>query len=171
MLYVSQGGILKREYELWKSVRDFWKTGKTGFVLFLISLFGIIYSYMALNYEITKGWNGHASVQNVVKDLSAFIPVGAFLVGIIVGGIDIIMLLSDWYLARQEKRIQAAQEEAKAEGFEQGKAEGKAEGIAEGVAEAYRQIAEWDERRKAAEARGEPFTEPPPGTPQNGSEK
>ena len=188
MLYINVGeGILKKEYELWKSVRDFWKTGKTGFVLFLVSLFGSIYSCIALNYEITRGWNGYVSVQNVVKDISAFIPVDVFLVGMIVGGIDFIMLLSDWYLARQEKRIQAAVEEAeaeaKAEGFEQGKAEGKAEGIAEGkaegiaegkaegIAEAYRLIAEWDARRKAAEARGEPFTESPPGTSQNGSEK
>ena len=45
-------GTLKKEYELWKSVRDFWKTGKTGFVLFLISLFGIIYSYVALNCQV-----------------------------------------------------------------------------------------------------------------------
>ena len=89
--------------------------------------------------------------------------------------IDIIMLLSDWYLARQEKRIQAAQEEAKAEGLEQGIEQGIEQGLEQGLergrAEAYQQIAEWNERRKAAEARGEPFTEPPPGTPQNGSEK
>ena len=158
---------MRKEYKLWKSVRDFWTTGKTGFALFLISLFGIIYSYMALNYEILRGWNGHVSVQNVVKDISASIPVAGLLVGIIVGGIDAIMLLSDWYLARQEKRIQTAVEEAeakaKAEGLEQGKAQGKAE--------AYQQIAEWNERRKAAEARGEPFTEPPPGITQNGSEQ
>jgi len=69
------------------------------------------------------------------------------------------MLLSDWYLARQEKRIQTAVEEAEAKA----KAEGKAE--------AYREIAAWNERRKAAEARGEPFTEPPPGITQNGSER
>ena len=150
---------MKERYGLWKSARDFWKTGKTGFALFLISLFGIIYSYVALNYEISRGWNGHVSVQNVVKDISAFIPIAGLLVGIIVGGIDIIMLLSDWYLARQEKRIQAAVEEAKAEG----KAEGKAE--------IYREIAAWDTRRKAAEARGEPFIEPPPGMPQNHPEK
>ena len=162
---------MEKQHRLWNTVRDFWKTGKTGFVLFLISLFGVIYSYMALDYEITKGWNGHLSVQNVVKDVSAFIPVGAFLVGIIVGGIDIIMLLSDWYLARQEKRIQAAQEEAKAEGLEQGIEQGLEQGLERGRAEAYQQIAEWNERRKAAEARGEPFTEPPPGTPQNGSEQ
>ncbi len=68
------------------------------------------------------------------------------------------MLLSDWYLNRQEKRIQAA------------KAEAKAEGKAEGKAEVYREILEWDRRRREAEARGEAFTEPPPGTSQNGSE-
>ena len=150
---------MKKRYRLWNTALDFWKNGKPGFVLFFISLLGSIYSYMALDYEIAKGWNGHASVQNVVKDISAFIPIGVFLVGMIVGGIDIMMLLSDWYFARQEKRIQAAEEAAKAEGFEQGKTE------------VYQQIAEWDERRKAAEARGEPFTEPPPGRPQNGAEK
>ena len=69
------------------------------------------------------------------------------------------MLLSDWYLARQEKRIQAAVEEA------------KAEGRAETKAEIYREIAAWDTRRKAAEACGELFTEPPPGMPQNHPEK
>ena len=105
-------------------------------------------------YEITKGWNGHESVQNVLKDISAFIPVGGVLVGMMVGGIDVVMLLSDWYLDRREKRIQAA----------------KAEGKTEGKAEVYREIVEWDRRRREAAARGEEFTEPPPGVPQNGSE-
>ena len=150
---------MKKFSEFWRdSVRDFWKTGKAGFALFLISLFVTIYSYIALEYEIAKGWSGHESVQNVLKDISAFIPVGAAFVGMMVGGIDLMMLLSDWYLNRQEKRIQAA------------KAEAKAEGKAEGKAEAYREVFEWDRRRREAEARGEAFTEPPPGTPQNGSE-
>ena len=70
------------------------------------------------------------------------------------GGIDLLMLLSDWYLARQEKRIQVA----------------KAEGKAEGKAEVYQEIVAWQARRTAAEARGETFTEPPPGVPQNGTE-
>ena len=170
---------MKKFSEFWRdSVRDFWKTGKAGFALFLISLFVTIYSYIALDYEIAKGWKGHESVQNVLKDISAFIPVGAAFVGMIVGGIDLMMLLSDWYLNRQEKRIQAAKMEAKAEGKAEGIAEGKAEGIAEGKAEGiaegkaevYREILEWDRRRREAEARGEAFTEPPPGTPQNGSE-
>jgi len=69
------------------------------------------------------------------------------------------MLLSDWYLERREKRVQMA------------KAEAKAEGIAEGEAKVYREIAEWDRRRREAEARGEEFTEPPPAPPEKQSPK
>ena len=43
--------------------------------------------------------------------------------GIIVGGVDFTMLLSDWFLERQEKRIQAARKEGYAEAkAENGKA-------------------------------------------------
>ncbi|MDE0465482.1 MAG: hypothetical protein OYL97_00385 [Candidatus Poribacteria bacterium] len=45
------------------------------------------------------------------------------------------------------------------------KAQVSAEARAEGRAEAYREMAEWNSRRLAAEARGEKFTEPPPGAP------
>ena len=157
--------VLIKWSEFWRAVRDFWRTGKAGFALFLISFFILIYGYIALDYETTRGWKGHESVQNVLDDISTFIPVGAALVGMIVGGIDLIMLLSDWYLNRQEKRIRAAEAAAKAEG----KAEGKVEGKAEGRAEVYREIAAWHARRTEAEKRGEEFTEPPPGPPQNGS--
>ena len=47
------------------------------------------------------------------------------------------MLLSDWFLARQEKRIQAAREEGYAEGYAGGYAGGYAEGYAEGREEGY----------------------------------
>ena len=49
------------------------------------------------------------------------------------------------------------------------KAQVSAEARAEGRAEAYREVAEWNRRRMAAEARGEKFTEPPPIPPQNPS--
>ncbi len=158
---------MKQIRTFWQAVRDFWRTGKTGVALFLISLFALIYGYIALNYEITQGWKGHVSVQNVTKDISAFIPVGAAFVAMIIGGIDLIMLLSDFIEARREKRIAAATEAAKAEGI----AEGKAEGIAEGEARAYRKFAEWERRRKEAEDRGEEFTEPPPIQPQENSQE
>lgn len=67
--------------------------------------------------------------------------------------IDFIMLFSDWYYDRREKRIRAAEAAPKAEG--------KAEGIAEGQAKVYREIADWDRRRKEADARGEEFSAPP----------
>ena len=73
------------------------------------------------------------------------------------------MLLSDFIQARREKRIEAAKVE--------GKVEGIAEGIAEGEARVYRKFAEWDRRRKEAEARGEAFTEPPPTQPQEQSQE
>ena len=65
------------------------------------------------------------------------------------------MLLSDFIQARREKRIEAA----------------KIEGIVEGEARVYRKFAEWDRRRKEAEARGEEFTEPPPTQPQEQSQE
>ena len=88
------------------------------------------------------------------------------------------MLLSDFIQARREKRIEAAKVAAKVAAKEEGRAKGRAEGIAkgrakgiaegrakgraEGEARAYRKCAEWNRRRKEAEARGEAFTEPPP---------
>ena len=113
--YKIRENNLNQYRTLWQSVREFWKTGKTGVALFLISLFAFIYGYIALGYEVTQGWNGHVSVQNVIKDISAFIPIGGVLVGMIIGGIDLIMLLADFVQARREKRIEAAKEEAKKE--------------------------------------------------------
>ena len=53
-------------------------------------------------------------------------------------------------------------EQGKAEGIEQGKAEGIEQGKAEGIAAAYQQWQTWNARRMEAEAKGEPFDEPPP---------
>ena len=73
---------------------------------------------------------------------------------------------------KKERELKAqvsaeARAEGRAEGITEGRAEGRAEGITEGRAEAYREIAEWNNRRITAEERGEEFTEPPPIPPQN----
>ena len=134
----------------WQTVRDLWRTGKTGVILLLVSLFVIIYGSIALDYEITKGWKGHESRQNVVEDISEFIPIAIWFVGMIVGGIDCIMLLSDWYYDRLQKRreererqreererqIEVLQAEAREQGLEQGLEQGRKEGYAEGYAAA-----------------------------------
>lgn len=159
IIYNGMEDILKKLGDFWQVVRDFWKTGKTGIALFLISLFALIYGYVALEFEITQGWKGHVSVQNVVKDISAFIPVGGTFVAMMIGGIDLMMLLSDFIQARREKQIEAA------------KVAAKAEGKAEGKAEVYQEIQEWDRRRREAEARGEEFTESLPTQQQETSQE
>lgn len=60
-------------------------------------------------------------------------------------------MISEKYLKRQREQ-----------GHAEGHAEGLAEGHAEGLTEERRRWVEWNERRMAAEAAGEDFTEPPP---------
>ena len=50
----------------------------------------------------------------------------------------------------------------RAEGIEIGKAQGLEQGRAEGIRQAYQEIADWNNRRLEAEAKGIPFDEPPP---------
>ena len=61
-------------------------------------------------------------------------------------------------------------EQGRAEGVEQGRAEGveqgRAEGVEQGIATAHRQWQDWNTRRMEAEAKGEPFNEPPPTPPE-----
>lgn len=86
----------------------------------------------------------------------------------IIGGIDFIMLLSDFVYDRRMKRLEAAKKEveaAKKEAKQEGIEEGREEGIEAGKAEVYQEVQEWDRRRKEAEERGEAFTEPLPTQP------
>ena len=54
-------------------------------------------------------------------------------------------------------------------GIEQGIEQGIERGIEQGIAAAYRQWQKWNARRIEAEAKGEPFNEPPPTPPENGA--
>lgn len=47
------------------------------------------------------------------------------------------MLLSDWFYERREKRIQAESEKGREEGRKKGREEGREEGRREGYAEGY----------------------------------
>ena len=67
--------------------------------------------------------------------------------------------INDWL----EKRRRQARAEGIAEGMAEGIAEGRVRGAAEGRAELVAEVVAWNERRLAAEARGESFDEPPPG--------
>ena len=65
--------------------------------------------------------------------------------------------MADRLKERREQR-RAEREKFKAEMI----AEGRAEGMAEGRSELAAEVAAWNERRLAAESRGEKFDEPPP---------
>ncbi len=161
---------MKNVSTFWQAVRDFWRTGKTGIVLFLISLLALIYGYIALEFEISQNWKGHVSVQNVTKDISAFIPVGGAIVAMIIGVVDLMMLLSDFIEARREKRIAAAVAAASEEAKAIGKEQGLEQGLEQGREEVYRAwYANWEKRKTTATEKGLPFDEPPPPNPNNHS--
>lgn len=50
-------------------------------------------------------------------------------------------------------------------------AQARVEGLEQGFKQGLEEVAEWDRRRRDAEARGEEFTEPPPTRPKSPSER
>ena len=134
--------------------REFWKTGKTNFVLTIGLILGTLFLFYAVYQEINSGWKGYKSLRIVLTDTSVFIPVGGLIAGILTLIGDLMMLWSD----RSEKRIQEAAAKAAAEAA----AEARAEGIKEGKAELAQKVIAWNFRRLEAEKSGQPFNEAPP---------
>ena len=104
--------------------RDLWKNSKTSIALFLGSILFISYSRIAIRYEIGQGWSGHPSVQNVILDISRFIPVAGAAVAALILFIDIVVLvcgfLVDWRKKRLQEAIESAVEEARSEAYREG---------------------------------------------------
>ena len=92
--------------------RDLWKNSKTSIALFLGSILFLAYSVVAVRYEIGQGWSGHASVQNVLLDISRFIPVAGAAVAALILFIDVILFLCGFWVDWRKKRFQEAIEEA-----------------------------------------------------------
>ena len=122
-------GILEKENGFGQPLRDLWKNSKTGVALLFGSTFFLIYSFFAVKYEIGNGWSGYPSVQNVLDDISKFIPVAAAVVTTLIGGIDLVVFLSSWYGDWRKKRFQeaveAAIQKARDEGYQEGYAAGQ----------------------------------------------
>ena len=129
---------------MWKNIRHFWRTGKTGVALFLLTVVVSVYTYIIVKSQAVQTW------KQDIADISIFIPVAGVIVGALIGGVDFIMFLSDWYNERQQKRIKEAE----------------AEGLAKGAAKYYAAVKNWNDRRIEAESKDEDFDEPMP-TPQN----
>ncbi len=74
------------------------------------------------------------------------------------------------YRKERDERVRAegrkeGRERGMAEGRERGMAEGRERGMAEGREEMAQKWQAWNQRRQAAEDRGEPFDESPPLSP------
>ena len=102
------------------SWRDLWRNSKTSIALLLGSLLFLGYSVVAVRYEIGQGWSGHPSVQNVLLDISRFIPVAGAAVAALILFIDIIVLLVDWRKKRFQEVIKEAVEAAQSEAYKKG---------------------------------------------------
>ena len=147
-----------------------------AFIVFTIEVG--TYAAFLIPYELAKGKPTMETTQNIVAHLGNFLMVAFGSVVLIFGGIDIMMILRDYFRAEREKRIQREADAARAQGLAEGKALGIAEGRTKGIAEGrtegrtegnvdmYQQWAAWNMRRLDAETKGQPFTEPPPPPPQ-----
>ena len=151
------------------SVRDV----ETAIVHF--GIMELIYPFLIIGYVLIKG--GYTPLETLFLILRNFPLCMQIGIGLIIfkEAVDI-MLFRRWSEAKADFAVQL--EQAKTEGIAAGRAEGIAEGIArgkvegiaegktegraEGVAERDRQWAAWNNRRIEAEAKGEPFHEPPP---------
>ena len=104
--------------------RDLWRNSKTSIALFLGSILFLAYSVVAVRYEIGQGWSGHPSVQNVLLDISRFIPVAGASVAALILFIDIIVLVFglwvDWKKKRFQEAIKEAVIEARSEAYREG---------------------------------------------------
>ena len=112
---------MKNENGFW---HDLWKNSKTSIALSLGSVFFIVYSVIAIRYELGEGWSGHPSVQNVFLDISRFIPVAGAFVAALILFIDVILFLYglwvDWRKKRFQEAIEAAVAEARSEAYKEG---------------------------------------------------
>jgi uncharacterized membrane protein YebE (DUF533 family) len=125
-------------------MRSFWRSSKTGVALFLLTSVVSVYTYIVLKSQAVQTW------KQDIEDISTFIPLAGVIVGVLIGGVDFIMFLSDWYYERKQKLIKEAE----------------AVGLAMGAAKYYAAVKNWNDRRIKAESNGEDFDEPMP-TPQN----
>ena len=128
------------------------------------------YATFLIPYELAKGKPAMETTQAIVAYMGDFLMVAFGSVVLIFGGIDIMMILRDYFRAEREKRIQREADAARAKGLAEGKAQGiaqgRTEGRTEGTVDMYQQWAAWNARRLDAAANGQTFTEPPPPPPQ-----
>lgn len=90
----------------WHILRNHWQIGvvRVAFIAILTFAYVIFYSKIALDYEIGNQWKGYQSIQNLMKDISAFIPIAGVFAAIHAAEVEVIMVFSEIYKNIREKR-------------------------------------------------------------------
>ena len=116
------------------------RNAENAMIVFTMCALAILVGVFLHEY-VLKGNGFVDSLYTVAYNISKILS-AATMVTIFEEGIDIMFQRIRDSLKREERLIDKAKKEAKNE--------------------VYKEVADWDQRRKQAEARGVPFTEPPP---------
>ena len=149
-----------------------------GYALFLFVISLLVYAgFSAADYLRTDGWRGFKTVRAIFHDTSQSLPVLGVAPIVILVIWEFLMILYEIVKAqieeRQRSRIAAHEARGEERGIKLGEERGEERGIKLGE-ERGKELErdawlDWLERRQAAEAAGEPFTEPNPAEKHNGT--
>lgn len=78
-----------------KRIKAFWTEQKTGIILFVGSLLSVSYCVFQIFVSISDGWKGIESIQDIIENTAAFIPVAAAFVTFLGGIFDMSIWFSD----------------------------------------------------------------------------
>lgn len=149
-----------------------------GYALFLFVISLLVYAgFSAADYLSTDGWRGFKTVRAIFHDTSQSLPILGVAPIVILVIWEFLMILyeivKEQIEARQRSRIAAHEARGEERGIRLGEERGIRLGEERGE-ERGRELErdawlEWLERRQAAAAAGEPFTEPNPAEKHNGT--
>ena len=149
-----------------------------GYALFLFVISLLVYAgFSAADYLSTDGWRGFKTVRAIFHDTSQSLPILGVAPIVILVIWEFLMILyeivKEQIEARQRSRIAVHEARGEERGIRLGEERGIKLGEERGE-ERGRELErdawlEWLERRQAAAAAGEPFTEPNPAEKHNGT--
>ena len=149
-----------------------------GYALFLFVISLLVYmGFSAADYLSTDGWRGFKTVRAIFHDTSQSLPILGVAPIVILVIWEFLMIVyeivKEQIEARQRSRIAAHEARGEERGIKLGEERGEERGIKLGE-ERGKELErdawlDWLERRQAAEAAGEPFTEPNPAEQHNGT--
>ena len=145
-----------------------------GYALFIFVVSLLVYGgFSAADYLSADGWRGFKTVRAVLHDTSRALPTLGVLPIVILVIWEFIMILyeivKEQIEARQRSRIAAHEARGEARGIKLGEERGIQLGEEQGRELERDAWVDWLERRDAAAAAGEPFTEPNPAEKHNGT--